>query len=101
MLQIEKPSYNDEWRTLQFRRPDGAGQLGDAETVTACEVSCIERSTGTDRSAAMISEAAPYDQTQVRYRLKGGTRGTLYELTVGITTSTGQKLAEQLLLKVT
>jgi len=99
MLEIEKPDYNDEFRTVQFRRPDGKGQLNAEEVITACDILCAERSSGTP-VADMVSEVAVYDQTQVRYRLKGGSPDKVYLLTVRITTSNGQKLAEKILVRV-
>jgi predicted deacylase len=99
-LEIYKPAYNEEFRTMQFRRADGHGQLNDKETITDCAVVCTEKSTGTDATPEMISEVAVYDETQVKYRLKGGVAGKVYQLRIRITTSNGQKLEEVALLKV-
>lgn len=100
MLEIAKPAYNEEYRTMQFRRPDGKGQLTSEETVTAAEVVCTDAIKGiTD--ASMISDVAPYDQTQVRFKLKGGVPGRAYFLAIHVTTSLDQKLSETVLLKVT
>ncbi len=100
MQTIEKPAYNEEFRTCQFRRTDGQGQLNSTETVSSAEVVCAERNTGVDTTSAMISDVAPYSQTYVRYKLKAGAAGTVYILSVRCTTSNGQKLEEKFLLKV-
>lgn len=94
MIELTKPTWNEEFRTMEFRRPDGAGQLNAEETVTAAEVLCTERRTGTNATANMISDVAPYNSTQVRYRLKGGVKGSAYILEIRATTSNGQKLTE-------
>lgn len=95
-----KPAWNEEFRTMEFRRPDGAGQLNADETITAAEVICTERRTGTVVTADMISDVAPYNQTQVRYKLKGGVKGKTYLLEIRATTTNGQKLTEYRLLNI-
>ena len=100
MTTIEKPSYNEEFRTVQFLRPDGHGQLSSGESISSCEVVCSEVLTGTETTAEMVESASPYDQTQVLYMLKGGDLGKNYLLQIRIVTSAGQKLAETFLVKV-
>lgn len=101
MITIEKPAYNEEWRVCEFRRPDGRGPLNSDETVqSVVSVTCADRSSGADASAAMISGAAVYNNTQVRYQLKGGTVGTTYVRAIRIITSNGQKLEDKLFIKV-
>lgn len=101
MITIEKPAWNEEYRTCEFRRPDGKGPLNDTETVTSVSAALVvDRSTGTDCSAAMIAEATPYNSTQVKYKLKGGTAGETYFRTIRIVTSNGQKLEDKALVKI-
>ena len=101
MIEIEKPAFNDEWRTMEFRRPDGLGQLSSTETVQSAAVICRERTTGSQPIVSMVSEVAPYNQTSVLYNLKGGTPGKSYFLEFQVITSNNQKLSETVLLKVT
>lgn len=98
---ITKAVYEETFRTMQFRRPDGGGPLNDDETVTAAEVVCAQVGTEEDTTAEMISDVAPYDNTQVRYLLKGGTKGLYYDITVRCVSSNGQRFEEKLTLKVT
>ena len=100
MQSITKPTHNEEFRTCQFRRPDGQGQLNESETVTAASVVCTERSTGQDVTSEMISSVAPYASTQVRYKLTGGTAGRTYLLRVRCETSNSQKLEETFELRI-
>jgi hypothetical protein len=98
---ITKAAYEETFRTVQFRRPDGQGPLNESETLVSASVSCAAAKTGEDATAAMLSDVATYDETQVRYLLKGGTAGTEYLLSVRVATSNGQKFEERLALKVT
>ena len=100
MQVIEKPAYNEEFRTCEFLRPDGQGQLNGSEIVSSAAVLCLDRSTGADMSAAMISTVAPYNSTQVRYKVIGGTAGKVYILRVRGVTSNGQKLEEPFELRI-
>lgn len=97
---IEKPAYNEEYRLLQFARPDGQGPLAEGETISSATVTVEERATGTDTSATMISNVASYNNTAVRYLLKGGTAGTAYFIRVRCVTSGNQKFEEKLELRV-
>lgn len=101
MITIEKPAWDEVYRTCEFRRPDGKGPLNETETVASVtSVTIADRTTGTDCSAAMIAEAAPYNSTQVKYKLKGGTVGETYFRTIRIVTSNGQKLSDKALVKI-
>lgn len=101
MIEIRKPAYNEEWRTLDFMRDDGDGQLNGDETVTAAEAVVTVRGQ-TTAITDMISNCAPYGSpaTQVRYYLIGGTKGTVYFAEFRVTTSNGQKLSDTLMIKV-
>lgn len=94
LVELDKPAWNEEFRTMEFRRPAGAGQLNADEHITAAEIVVTERRTGADATAAMISDVAPYNQTQVRYMLRGGVRGKSYLMEIRATTSNGQRLTE-------
>jgi hypothetical protein len=92
---ISKPAYNEE-----FRLRDMTPQLAAGETITAVVVTCAARAGGADQSAAMIANAAPYNQTSVRYLLKAGQPGQAYFVLVRVVTSAGQKLEDKLELNV-
>ncbi len=101
MIEISKPAYNEEWRTLEFMRADGGGQLNGDETITSAEAIVTVRGQAT-AIADMISDCAPYGSpaTSVRYKLAGGTRGLIYFAEFRINTSNGQRLADTLMIKV-
>ena len=99
MIEITKPAFNEEFRTMQFRRPDGQGQLNSDETVASAAIICTDKA-GTNVTGNMISDVAPYANTQVRYKLKGGTANALYHLRFQVVTSNNQKLEEHVVLKV-
>lgn len=101
IAQFEKPSFNKEFRIMEFRRPDGQGQLGPDETIVSATIVATNYKTNEDVTLSMISDVAPYDLTKVRYRLSGGVRGETYLLEVRITTSTQQDLGDYLLVMVT
>lgn len=96
---IEKRSWEDYFRYHQFRRTDGRGWLNSSETIASVNsVTCREKDTGTDSTAAMISDEAVYsgDNTSVLYKLKGGTPGIVYVINFKITSSNGQKFEDEL-----
>ncbi len=94
MIAIEKTAYEEIFRTCEFKRPDGQGWLNDTETISTAAVLAVEKVTGTDVSATMISDVAPYNSTQVKYKLKAGVFGKIYYIKVRGATSNGQKLEE-------
>lgn len=97
---IEKPAYNEEWRVCEFRRPDGSGPLNESETIqTLVSATVCEGAAGADQPT-MVSGAAVYNETGVRYQLKGGVAGVRYTRTIRIITSNGQKLEDKLTVKV-
>lgn len=91
---ILKPVYNEEFRMFDF-----SPQLTDGETLSAVEVKIIT-SQGEDLSATMISDVAPYNGTSVRYKIKGGVSGQTYNRVFRVTTSNGQKLEDEALIRV-
>lgn len=97
---ITKRPWEEIFRTLQFLRPDGGGPLTDGETLTSATVTATALSDGSDHSVEMIADVSIYATTQVRYRLKGGSTGNDYQLTVRAETSNGQKFEERLGCKV-
>jgi hypothetical protein len=97
---ITKPAWNEEYRAFEFKRPDGKGQLNVTETLIGAAVICTEEATGTDTSSTMITEAAVYNNTAVKYKLKGGTKGIVYRLEFQVTTSNSQKLSDTLVVEV-
>jgi hypothetical protein len=93
-MTLEKPAYNEEWRTFDF-----SPQLAAGETLTLAGVT-IADSSGTDASAAMISSVTVYADTMIKYRLKAGTAGTSYLRTFRVTTSSGQILEDRAPVKI-
>lgn len=96
---IVKAAYEEMFRMCQFKRPDGRGWLEDGVTVSEAAVT-VEPDGGGEPMAEMVSNVAPYDNTQVRYKLIGGTAGAKYLVRIRITTSDGQKLEARAALKV-
>lgn len=93
---IDKPAWNEEWRVCWF-----TGQLNEDETVQSVDsVTMQEGLTGPITTADMISGAAPYNGTGVRYQLKGGTPGKTYIRVIRIISSNGQKLEDKMPVKV-
>ena len=101
MTRWVKKAQEEIYRYHEFRRSDGKGWLAYNETITGATVTAVVKSTGDDVSAQMISNIAPYGQTKARYKLKGGDAGTLYLLTITVTTSYGQVLIDEIEVKVT
>lgn len=94
VTELPKPARNNEFRIMEFVRPDGMGQLNGDEVITAAAITVTERRTGVDVTADMISDVAPYNQIAVRYRLRGGVKGKSYLMEIVVTTSNGQDLTE-------
>lgn len=92
---ILKPAYNEEFRMFDF-----SPQLTDGETLSAVEVKAYSQQ-GEDMSATMIIDVAPYNNTSVRYKIKGGVAGQTYTRVFRVTTSNGQKLEDEALIRVT
>lgn len=84
----------------QFRRSDGRGWLNEDETVATAAVTVADAATGEDVSASMVSSVAPYNGTQVRYKLAAGTAGRAYRVTITITTSNGQEFEDTVELRI-
>lgn len=88
---IYKAPYEEVFRTCQFKRPDGAGWLDEGVEISAADVVVMPASGG-DPITSMIDFVAPYDTTQVRYRLSGGTAGQKYLLRIRIIDSNNQMM---------
>lgn len=97
---ITKTAYEEFFRYHEFKRPDGKGWLADEETISTAAVTIIEKETGQDVSASMVSSVSTYGNTKVKYMLKAGAAGKTYIATIKITTSTGQKFEDALEIKV-
>ena len=96
-----KPAYNEEFRTFQWLRPDGQGQLAAGVTLASTTIVCTDLDSGTDTTATMIEQVTVYGSTQTKYRIKGGTKYKSYELEIRAVDSNGQKLADTLIVKIT
>ena len=90
MADFEKYTYEEVYRYYEFARTDGKDGLASGETISTATVT-IADDAGVDASAAMISNVTP-TSTMVSYKLKAGTAGEDYVLTVKAVTSNGQKL---------
>jgi hypothetical protein len=85
----------------EFRRTDGRGWLNSSENVSSAVVVITDAVSGADVTAAMNpAGAAPYNSTQVRYRVIGGTAGKSYIVTIRPTTSNGQVFEDTAELRV-
>lgn len=83
-----KPAYNEEFRICDF------SNILDTDTIVTPSA-VIYDSLGVDVSATMISDVTVYTGNKgVRYKLKGGTAGNSYNLSVRVTTTAGQKFEE-------
>ena len=99
MQQILKPEYNEEYRLVEFARPDGNGQLAAGETVVSASALCLDGG-GNDVTSTMVLGVTPNGLTQVRYLLRGGEVGKTYRLYIRVETSGGQKLEEPFILRI-
>jgi hypothetical protein len=98
---ISKKAYEEFFRYHQFRRTDGKGWLGATETISTPAVTVAEKLTGADRSSTMISDVSVDSDTKVKYKLKAGTSGVDYLITIKVTSSLGNKFQDDLDLRVT
>lgn len=95
-MQIEKTAYEEF-----FRFHDFAAWLTEGETVQSGDVVVTEKESGEDTSAAMASSVEPYNSTQIKYKLTGGTAATVYRVSITCLTTNGQKFEDRLVLVVT
>ena len=96
---IEKRASEAFYRYHQFKRTDGNGWLGTLETVSSCSVMVLD-SSNANVSSSMVDNVAPYSNTQVIYRLKGGTAGKSYTVIINIVTSDANVFEDSFTLKV-
>ena len=96
---IEKRVAEQIYRYHQFRRTDGVGWLGTTETIVSEDVVILDAS-NVDLSSTMVDNDAIYNDTQVRYRIKGGESGKNYSVVITVDTSAGNKFEDVLTLKV-
>ena len=96
---IEIPAGNKEFRLFHFTRTDGRGQLNAEETIQSATVAAALSPAGTAVSG-LVSQAAPYDSTAVRYFIDPGAAelapGARIALTFTVVTSNGQTLTDVL-----
>jgi hypothetical protein len=95
MTLFTKRPHEEIFRYHEFRRSDGRGWLNDEEALAECTVTAAEKKTGTDVTSAMISLAAVYNDTAVRYLVAGGASGTSYVITIRAVTSNAQKFDDR------
>lgn len=91
-MDFTKYAYEEVFRYYEFKRIDGKDGLATGEIIVSHAVTCREKSTGTDVTSTMISNASIVDDTQVTYKLKSGEAGKTYQIIIKAVTSAGQKL---------
>ena len=92
MVVFRKYAYEERYRAYEFHRTDDLDGLAAGETIDSYAVTCAEKESGEDCTAAMISNVSIVSGTQVTYLLKGGTAETTYVITVTAVTTLDQKL---------
>ncbi len=90
-----KTSYEEFVRYHDFDNWLGATEIISSQTVTA-----KDKAIGTDTSATMISDITNDANTKVIYKVKAGTVGKVYIITIKIITSTDQKFEDRIELTV-
>jgi uncharacterized protein YndB with AHSA1/START domain len=95
MTKIEKTSYEEIFRYHEFSRPDGNGWLSTGEYLSSVTMTATDEAGG-DVTSTIIDSAmvSPTNGTKVRYKLKGGTLGSIYTLNIKVVTSAGQKFED-------
>jgi len=96
---VEKRASEIFYRYHQFRRTDGDGWLGASETISSCSVRIID-SSNVNVSSSMVDNVTVYEDTQISYRLKGGTSGKTYTIDITVVTSESQTFEDSIKLKV-
>lgn len=94
---FDKAAYEEFYRYYEFKNIMGA-----QETVSSATVIIRDATTGADMSSSMVSDVSA-DKTSVIYKIKGGSPGHSYTVTVRVVTSSGQKFSndyQELLLCV-
>lgn len=81
--------------TMDFSR-----RLAESETISTKTVTAIITTTLTDATDTVISSSA-IDGTDVDVKVKGGTTGLSYKITIVITTSTGNVFEDEITMTVT
>jgi len=84
----------------EFHRPDGNGWLATGETISGAVVTVSDKQTGADTTATMVAQAAPFNDTQVIYKAKGGSLGKSYRYRIVATTSNGQIFEDSVEVKI-
>jgi len=97
-----KTVYEEFYRAHDFSEwLTGSGSTNGQGNLSISSVTAkILDSSGQDQSSSMLSNVQAYNQTQVLYRLKGGTSGGLYTLTLQIVDSSGQKFEDSLQIRI-
>lgn len=98
---VAKRSYEAFFVFVNFRRTDGNGWLAADEAITGTpSVTVKEKSTQTDVSSDMADNVSAQDGTIAKHRIKGGTAGKTYVVSVKIETDKTQKFEFKYELKV-
>ena len=99
MASFVKYEYEEIYRYFEFKRDDGRDGLAENETLETCSVTCTD--SGGNVQAGMIDDVGIVNDTQVQYKLLGGTVGETYTIDVRAVTSNGQKLEGKTEIEVT
>jgi hypothetical protein len=99
---VYKATWEETYRACQFCRSDGLGWLASGDTIVtpAVTVELWNGGDGGDAIPSMVSGVATYSDTQVRYKLIGGTAGSSYLVRIRATDSIGQKFEARMRLYV-
>lgn len=87
-MSFEKAAYEEFYRYFDFKN-----LLTDGETISTATITVKDAIAGTDVTSSMVSNVAPYSGTMVIYKIKGGTAGHSYAVTIRITTTNNQKFS--------
>lgn len=88
---FQKYPAEEFYRYMQFKRAEGDGKLATSATISSVSSAKIyEEGTTTDLSSSMLSNAAPYLNTYVIYKVKGGISGKRYTICLKVVDSAAQ-----------
>jgi len=81
--------------TLDFSK-----RLGTDETISTRTVTAVINGTSTDSTSTVINSSS-ISGTVIYVKVKAGTTGTVYKITVSITTSSSNVFEDEILMTVT
>lgn len=91
----------DKRSSEEFFRYHNFTKWLDAPVVlTSGEVIVTDKATEADVSETMVSDVSVFESKKVIYKIKGGSSGKVYRVTIRATDSNGQKWEDQIDCKV-